>query len=141
MSSGRKQNESFEKTHPGFSYILSPEEERFLKHLKEIEYLRRLGQKVDFTRAEYMKRMALREYTFDRCGKSLCKLGLAIKTSDSSRNKVHYRLNEPVYKRLVHIVSLTRNIDRLIQFFDFHVFKLGKSIAELTDKDIEGLML
>lgn len=140
MTPGRKRNESFEKAHPGFSYVLSPEEERFLKHLLEIEYLRKLGQKVDFTRAEYMKRMALKEYTFDRCGRSLCALGLALKTSDSSRNRVHYRLNRPIYDKLVNIVSTTRNIDRLIEFFDFHVFKLGKSIEELTVEDIERLI-
>lgn len=140
MNAVKKQNESFEKAYPGFSYVLSPDEERFLKHLKEIEYLRRLGQKVDFTRAEYMRRMRLKEYTFDQCGKSLCRLGLAVKTSDSSRNRVHYRLNEPIYNKLVRIVSITRNIDRLIEFFDFHVFKLGKSIEELTDEDMEGLI-
>lgn len=140
MSAARRSNESFEKCYPGFSYILTPDEERFLKHLKEIEFLRRMGQKVDFTRAEYMRRMGLKEYTFDQCGKSLCRLGLAIKTSDSSRNRVHYRLNEPVYEKLVRVVSTTRNIERLIGFFDFHVRKLGKSIDELTDQDIEGLL-
>lgn len=141
MSAAKTQNGSFEKTYPGFSYVLSPEEERFLKHLKEIEFLKKLGQKVDFTRAEYMRRMMLKEYTFDQCGKSLCRLGLAVKTSDSSRNRVHYQLNEPVYNKLVRIVSATRNIDRLIEFFDFHVFKLGKSIEELSDDDMEGLIL
>lgn len=140
MSSEKRSVESFAKAPFGFSYILSPEEERFVKHLREIEYLRRLGHKVDFTRAEYMRRMALREYTFDRCAASLCRLGLVVKTAESSRNKVNYRLNEAVYKRLAHIVSITRNVDLLARFFDFHVFKLGKSIEQLTDEDIEGLV-
>lgn len=140
MTPGKK-HESFEKSYPGFSYVLTPDEERMLKHLLEIEYLRKLGHKVDFTRAEYMKRMALREYTFDRSARSLCRLGLAVKTADSSRNRVQYRLNSEMYLKLVHIVSLTRNIDRLVQFFDFHIFKLGKSIGELTEEDIRTLML
>lgn len=141
MRSGKKLNEPFEKSYPGFSYLLSPEEERFLKHMKEIAFLHRRGEKTDFTRAEYMRRMGLKEYTFDRCAKSLCELGLIVKTSDSSRNRVHYSLDEAVYDKLVRIVSLTRNIDRLIGFFDFHVFKLGKSIEILSDEDIEGLIL
>lgn len=132
---------SFEKAYPGFSYILTPDQERFMKHMTEIAFLRRRGEKTDFTRAEYMRRMGLKEYTFDRCAKSLCELGLIIKTADSSRNRVHYSLNEPVYDKLVRIVSTTRNIDRLIGFFAFHVFKLGKSIESLSDEQIDGLMM
>lgn len=141
MNAANKRTGSFEKSYPGFSYVLTPEEERFLKHLKEIEFLKKLGHKVDFTRGEYMRRMGLREYTFDQCGKSLCRLGLVVKTSNSSRNRVHYRINEPVYEKLVRIVSTTRNVDRLIEFFSFHIFKLGKSIDELTDEEIARLVL
>ena len=126
--------------YPGFSYLLSPEEERFLKHMKEFEYIRRRGYSVNFTRAQYMRRMGLREYTFDRCARSLCRLGLIVKTEDSSRNRVHYRLNEEAYERLVRIVTTTRNIDRLIAFFDLHCFKLGKDILSLTDEEIDTLL-
>lgn len=132
---------SFEKCYPGFSYLLSPEEERFLKHMKEIAFLARRGEKTDFTRAEYRRRMGLREYTFDRCARTLCRMGLVVKTTDSSRNHVHYELNEEAYERLVQIVSATRNIDRLIEFFNFHVFQLGKTILELKDVEINRLRL
>lgn len=141
MSPQTNELDLLRKATPGFSYVLTPEEERFLKHLKEIEFLKKLGHKVDFTRGEYMRRMGLREYTFNQCGKSLCRLGLVVKTSNSSRNRVHYRINEPVYEKLIRIVSTTRNIDRLIEFFSFHVFKLGKSIDELTDEEIARLVL
>jgi hypothetical protein len=137
----RKAEKSFEKAYIGFSYVISPDEERFIKHMKEIEYLRRLGQKVDFTRAEYARRMGLREYTLDKCAESLCRLGLVVKTADSCRNRVYYRLDRSAYDRLVGIVSMTRNVDKLIQFFDFHVRQLGKSVGELTGEDIEGLVL
>lgn len=136
----RKVNKPFEKAYPGFSYALSAEEERFLKHMLEFAYLRRKGEKTDFTRAEYMRRMGLKEYTFDRCAKTLCELGLIVRTAECNRNRVHYILNEPVYDKLVRIVSTTRNIDRLIEFFDYHVFILGKSIKNLSEEDIEGLI-
>lgn len=133
--------QSFEKCYPGFSYLLNPEEERFLKHMKEIAFLSRRGEKTDFTRAEYRRRMGLKEYTFDRCARTLCQMGLIIKTSDSSRNHVHYELHEEAYDRLVQVVSATRNIDRLIEFFNFHIFQLGKSIPDLTDTEINRLRL
>ena len=69
-----------------------------------------------------------------------CRLGLIVKTEDSSRNRVHYRLNEEAYERLVRIVTTTRNIDRLIAFFDLHCFKLGKDILSLTDEEIDTLL-
>lgn len=84
--------------YPGFSYLLSPEEERFLKHMKEFEYIRRRGYSVNFTRAQYMRRMGLREYTFDRCARSLCRLGLIVKprtaaateyTTDSTKRRTN----------------------------------------------------
>ena len=75
--------------YPGFSYLLSPEEERFLKHMKEFEYIRRRGYSVNFTRAQYMRRMGLREYTFDRCARSLCRLGLIEYTTDSTKRRTN----------------------------------------------------
>jgi hypothetical protein len=140
MSAKPKSNESYVKGHYGFSYIFSPEEERFIKHMQEADQLKRRGYKADFTRAEYARRMGLREYTLDKCAESLCRLGLVVKTADSCRNRVYYRLDRSVYDRLVGIVSMTRNVDKLIQFFDFHVRQLGKSVGELTDDDIEGLV-
>jgi hypothetical protein len=134
-----KDNLAYLKTHVGFSYLLSAEEERVLKHMKELDYFRRIGHKVDYTRAEYAKRMALGIITFDRCIGSLCRIGLISKIEGSSRNKVHYSLNNPAYNRLVQIVSTTMNTDRLTQFFDFHIFQLGKTIPEITDQDIEAL--
>ena len=133
--------ESFEKCYPGFSYLLSPEEERFLKHMKEIAYLARRGEKTNFTRAEYRRRMGLREYTFDRCARTLCQIGLVIKTTDSCRNYVHYELCEEAYARLVQVVSATRNVDRLIEFFNFHIFQLSKGLLDLTDEEINRLRL
>lgn len=122
--------------YPGFSYLLSPDEERFLKHMRELEYMRGKGVEVSLTRAEYMRWMGLREYTFDRCARSLCRLGLIRRTEESGRNKVHYRLDKAAYERLVRIVTATRSIERLIAFFDYHCVELGKSIPELTDREI-----
>lgn len=126
---------------PGVSYLLSPEEERFLKHMLEIEYMQGRGCDVNFTRAQYMRRMGLREYTFDRCARSLCRLGLIVKTEESSRNRVRYRIERQAYKRLERIVRTTRSPERLIAFFDFHCAKLGKSIPEISDEEIDSLKL
>ncbi len=129
----------FVKYHLGLSYILSPTEARFIMHMVEIHHMTLWGFKTDFTRAEYMRRMGLREHAFDSAAKSLTRMGLVRRRSESSRNRVHYSLDTTVYDRLVVIVSATRNIDRLIGFIDFNIRKLGKSIASITDEEIEGI--
>jgi hypothetical protein len=134
-------NAPFEKCFPGFSYALSPEEERFLKHLKEFEYLdsKRVSAE-NMTRKECARRMALKLGTFDRCGKSLCQLGIVTKISPpEAPTYVRYRIVWNVHDKLVSIVTMTRRIDLLLEFFKFHCRKLGKSIAELTDEEINTL--
>ena len=132
-------NIAFLKAQVGFSYLLSPEEERVIKHLQEIEYYDSIGYESFYSRREYARIMGLSILVFDRCVKSLCRMGLIVKTEKSSRNRVQYRINGPAYHRLVKIVSVNRNCDRLKQFFDFHILQLGKTIEEVTDEDIKRL--
>ncbi len=132
-------NIAFLKAQVGFSYLLSPEEERVIKHLQEIEYYDSIGYESFYSRREYARIMGLSILVFDRCVRSLCRMGLIVKTEKSSRNRVQYRINGPAYHRLVKIVSVNRNCDRLKQFFDFHILQLGKTIEEVTDEDIKRL--
>lgn len=132
-------NIAFLKAQVGFSYLLSPEEERVIKHLQEIEYFDSIGYESFYSRREYARIMGLSILVFDRCVKSLCRMGLIVKTEKSSRNRVQYRINGPAYHRLVKIVSVNRNCDRLKQFFDFNILQLGKTIEEVTDADIKRL--
>ncbi len=132
-------NIAFLKAQVGFSYLLSPEEERVIKHLQEIEYFDSIGYESFYSRREYARIMGISILVFDRCVKSLCRMGLIVKTEKSSRNRVQYRINEPAYHRLVKIVSVNRNCDRLKQFFDFHILQLGKTIEEVTDEEIKRL--
>ena len=132
-------NIAFLKAQVGFSYLLSPEEERVIKHLQEIEYYDSIGYESFYSRREYARIMGLSILVFDRCVRSLCRMGLIVKTEKSSRNRVQYRINGPAYHRLVKIVSVNRNCDRLKQFFDFHILQLGKAIEEVTDEEIKRL--
>jgi hypothetical protein len=132
---------TFLKAYYGFSYLLSPEEERIIKHLKEIDYIGSIGFNSLYSRAGYARIMGLSVFAFDRCAKSLCRMGLLVKTENSNRNRVQYRINGPAYHRLVRIVSVNRNSDRLKQFFDFHILQLGKTIEEVTDEEIKQLSI
>jgi hypothetical protein len=134
-------NAPFEKCFPAFSYVLSPQEERFIKHVKEFEFLdSKRSRPENMTRREYARRMALKLGTFDRCGRSLCKLGLVTKISPpEAPTCIRYRIDWEVHDKLVAIVSMTRRIDLLTQFFNYHCQKLGKSISELTDHEIASL--
>ena len=137
-----KRNRSrFVKYHLGLSYILSPAEARFMMHMDEIDHLEQLGFKTDFTRRELMKRMGLGEHTFDSAVRSLLAMGLIVRGPECSRNRVSYSLDRMVYGRLVIISSATRNINRLMQFFDTHLRKDGRSIASITDQEIEELKI
>lgn len=122
----------------GFSYLLSSDEERFLKHLLEFEWMEKMGGNLISTRVVYSQRMNIPLFTFDRCGKSLCRLGLATK-SDNPSGMIKYNLNRPVFERLTYIVSVTKNPWRLMEFFKLHITTLGKSIPDLTDEDIAAL--
>ncbi len=81
-------NIAFLKAQVGFSYLLSPEEERVIKHLQEIEYFDSIGYESFYSRREYARIMGISILVFDRCVKSLCRMGLIVKTEKSSRNRV-----------------------------------------------------
>jgi Transketolase, N-terminal subunit len=129
----------FVKYHTRLSCILSPAESQFMMHMVEISYLAEWGHKTDFTRTQYMKRMGLREHTFDTAAKILLELGLINRSAGSGRNRVFYELNEENWERLQVILSATWNIDKLRAFLDFNLKKLGRPIADITDKELDEL--
>ncbi len=137
----REVNAPFEKCFPGFSYALTPEEERFIKHLKEFEFLdSKREQPENMTRRVQAKWMAIPLGTFDRCGKSLLELGLVTKISPpEAPTTIRYRIDWNVHDKLVAIVMITRKIDLLLTFFNHHCRQLRKSIADLTDEEINTL--
>lgn len=135
----RRRREVFVKYHLGLSYLLSPAESRFLMHMVDFDHMKRCGYKTDFTRAQYMKRMGLREYTFDTAAKSLVELGLIDRSADSSRNRVFYDLNTETYERLITIISSIQNYEKLSTFLSFNIKKLGRSIDSITDEELDNL--
>ncbi len=84
-------NIAFLKAQVGFSYLLSPEEERVIKHLQEIEYYDSIGYESFYSRREYARIMGLSILVFDRCVRSLCRMGLIVKTEKSSRTVPYQR--------------------------------------------------
>ena len=136
----RRHKGMFVKYHLGLSYVLTPTEARFVMHMIEIHRLAEWGYKTDFTRPQYMKRMGLREHAFDAAARSLCDLGLVVRTEESCRNRVYYALDLGLYERLVAIVTCTQNVDKLVGFLDFNIRKLGRSIDSITDEELDKLV-
>lgn len=125
--------------HMGLSQILSPIESRFLMHMIETHYLSLWGFKIDFTRQQYMKRMGLKEHSFDSAAKSLLEFGLIDRAQGSCRNRVYYELNVKNYERLTEIVSSTQKIEKLRPFLDFNFKKLGRAIDSISDQELAEL--
>lgn len=129
----------FVKFYPGLSYLLGRDEIYFLLHIMDIEYLRQNNYGCNWYKGEYMQRMQMSRYTFDRCVKKLLKLELIIRKENNRGNEVSYGLNLPVYNQLVKILEATYNYHALIQFFDNIVRKQGRSIASITQHEINSL--
>lgn len=138
---GNRRRERYVKAHLGFSYVLTPAQERFLKHMVELHRLKSLeaGFKTDLTRREYMKLMDLREFTFDATARELVDMGLIIRRGKSNRNRVYYDLNTEAYERLVDLASCTSSLERLARFIDFNIKKLGRCIDSITYEEMESL--
>ena len=120
----------------GFSYLLSPAEERLLTHMVYFDQQTRLGHYTDFTRTQYMKRIGLREHAFDSAVRSLAEMGLITRVAESSQNRVHLSLNAEVYKRLIRICSASESWEKLSYFLDFNFRKLGRRIDEISDEEL-----
>lgn len=138
MDKEQKNIVPFVKYHTGLSYLLSPAESRFLIHMVDVQYMKSMGYYTDWTRAEYMKRMGLNEYSYERCVRKFINLGLLSKTNNAKGNRVYYALNMDIYEKLVTILSSTNNVDKLIEFCDTKL-KKGRTIASITQQEIDGL--
>ncbi|NDV80808.1 hypothetical protein D0T87_02295 [Bacteroides sp. 51] len=137
----KRQRVYYVKIPIGFSYLLSPTQERFLIHMVDFDYLKRYGNDINWSKAEYMKRMGLTEYAFDRAAKKLVQMGLIDKSVNEAGNRVYYSLNKPVYDRLGVILSSTRNVNRLISFCETKFMKENRDIMSITDEELEELEL
>lgn len=135
----RRRKNHWVKGYLGFSLILSPAQERFLKHMADLYTLEQAGYKTDYTRREYMEIMGLGEYVFDSTARSLLEMELIVRVSESSRNHVHYRLNPEGYEKLVRLASATSNHKRLISWIEFNLRKLGRTLVSVTDDEIDSL--
>lgn len=126
----------FVKYHLALTYLLSPSESRFILHMLEVSYMNSVGYDIYWSKAYYMKRMQLNEYTFNKCVSRLEVMGLIIKTKNSQNDKVHFSLNTETYHKLLSILTLNKSIDKLIEFRDAVFGKNNRSIDSITEEEI-----
>ncbi len=135
----QKQEIPFIKYHPCLAHLFTPEESRFLLHMLEADFLKSCGYATDWSRAQYSKRMGLSKYSFDRCANKLTQMKLITKTHNKLGNRVYYQLNHTLYQKLIHMLSVTNNINKLIEFCDLHFRKNNRSIDSITPEEIKNL--
>jgi hypothetical protein len=129
----------FVKYYTGLSCMFSPAETRFILHMVDIGYKKQCGYYTDWTRAEYMKIMGLREYTFDKCIDRLISLGLLSRTNNAKGNKVYYSFDMELYEILINILNSTCNIDKLMEFCKKNFIDSTRPIKSIAKEEIEEL--
>lgn len=132
---------SFVKCHNKLSYLFNPYETRFIQHMLEIEFIKKCGYDTSWSKITYMKRMGLKENSFDKCVRKFVKLRLLDKTLNDQKNKVFYSWNMELYFRLVKILSITNDIDRIIDFCQVNFIEKNRMIDEISETEIETLAL
>lgn len=118
------------------SYLFSPTETRFIIHMIDAEFLRSKGYNINWSRSNYIKKMGLTEYSFDNAVKKMTRIGLLTKTNNKQGNRVFYSFDMERYNKLIMILSTTRNIDKVIRFFDRIFEKENRTIESVTEEEI-----
>lgn len=127
------------KCYNKLSYLFTPNETRFIQHIVEISFLKDHGYDTDWAKQTYIKRMGLKETSFDKCVRKFTEMKLLHKWNNTQKNKVYYSWNWPVYEKLIRILSSTNNIDALINFADTYFKKNNRSIESITEDEIRML--
>jgi len=119
--------------------VFTPAEERFVLHMVRFEKMKEMGLFIPGGRAEYMKAMQLTPYAFDRCIAKTIRLGLLTKKNNRKLNRVYYYFDLEKYKKLLAILSLTTDIEKLQKFCKTHFVEQCRSIESITKKELELL--
>ena len=130
---------SFVKCYNKLSYLFNPYETRFIQHMVEIEFIKSCGYDTNWSKITYMKRMGLKENTFDKCVRKFVSMKLLYKTFNDSKNKVYFSWNMGLYFKLVRILSITNDVDKLRDFCQVNFIKKNRMIDEISEDEIEIL--
>ncbi|GAB6013310.1 hypothetical protein [Viscerimonas tarda] len=130
---------SFVKYYPGLSVMFKPVETLFILHMVRFEFLKTAGFRIRWSKAEYARRMGLKECAFIRCVKRLSAMKLLEVSHNPEGNRVFYSFNMSLYYRLVEILSATSDHDRLTAFCNRQFKKAGRPIESITDDEIREL--
>lgn len=141
MTSKKTKDKSllFVNYHTCLPLIFSPAEERFILHMINIELQKQKGLFVPRGRAAHMQQMQLTEYAFDKCISKLIKIGLLTKRNNKKCNRVYYYFDLHLYDRLIEILSLDVNRERLTEFCRIIFLEKRRPIDSITDEEIMNL--
>lgn len=116
--------------------LFDPAEMIFIMNMHQMEYLRQIQPERKWSKAFLMKKMNLGEKVFDRCVRRLQKMELLIVSPDYHPD---YRWDTALYLRLVKILSATKDSDAIDEFCRRVFLEQGRSIASISDQEIEIL--
>lgn len=128
---------AFVKCHLNLSCMFDASEMIFIMHMVHISYLRSKGYNTVWSKAHLMQRMNIRLRTFDRCVKRM--EGLRLLDRLPQEGMYDYLWNMERYNRLLRIVSVTNDINRLGEFCRKNFVERKRDILSISDTEI-GLL-
>ena len=131
-----RQSIRFSKCHLNLGRLFDPAEMMFILHMQQVEFLRQTGQGGRWSKKFLMLKMNLGEKVFDRCARRLSEMELLVVSSDYHPD---FRWNDPLYDRLVEILSVTNNLKALDEFCSRVFLKGGRSIKSVSNEEIQEL--
>jgi hypothetical protein len=118
MENNKNENIPFVKYHTRLSLFFTPVEMIFAMQMADYERLKAGGRRIGLSKAEYARRMGMKDCAFERCVRRFSDLKLLTRQLNEQGNRVFYSFNMELYAKLIRIIAQTSNRDKLLAFFD-----------------------
>jgi hypothetical protein len=138
MENKKKETAPFVKYHTGLSLLFSPVEMIFALQMVNYEYLKSNGYRVSLSKAEYARRMGMKEYTFEKCVSRFSEMNLLKRNYNALGNRVFYSFNRELYGKLLRIVAQTSDPEKLSLLFN-RLKKESCALESFTEEEINAL--
>jgi hypothetical protein len=138
MDSKQKENLPFVKYHTRLSLFFNPSEMVFALQMADYERLKSTGRRIVLSKAEYARRMGMKECTFERCVRRFIDLKLLTKHLNEQGNRVFYSFNMELYGKLIRIIAQTSGRGKLLAFFE-QLKKESRTQDRISEEEIRSL--
>jgi hypothetical protein len=134
----QKKNLPFIRYHTRLSLFFTPVEMIFALQMADYERLKASGRRISLSKAEYARRMGMKECAFERCVRCFIDLKLLTRQLNEQGNRVFYSFNMELYAKLIRIIAQTSDGGKLLAFFDTFK-KESRRLESISEEEIREL--